>query len=136
MLMKDYGSSYYIVDLNLYKQESYHCNLQLAPYYWIAILKSMPVLIEVIQILMWLAIWNSIWNPKLHVIVVLPFTALRAQNCMFKVVYISPAFVKHVVLIDNILYVTWKGITWINTLAGVSWPATSQAVVQLWLYST
>lgn len=33
-------------------------------------------------------------------------------------------------LIDNILYVTWKGITWINTLAGVSWPATSQAVVQ------
>lgn len=133
MLMKDLSP--YNVDLNLYKQESYHCNLQLAPNYWIAILKSMPILlIQVIQILMWLAIWNSIWNPKW--IVVLPFTPLRAQNCMFKVVYISLAFVKHVVLIDNILYVTWKGITWINTLAGVSWPATSQAVVQLWLYST
>lgn len=40
MLMKDLSP--YNVDLNLYKQESYHCNLQLAPNYWIAILKSMP----------------------------------------------------------------------------------------------
>lgn len=71
-------------------------------------------------------------KPKITCNIVLPFTPLRTQNCMFKVVSISPAFVKHVVLIDNILYVTWKGITWINTLAGVSWPATSQAVVQLW----
>lgn len=45
-------------------------------------------------------------KPKIIVIVMLPFTPLRAQNCMFKVVYISPVFVKHVVLIDNILYVT------------------------------
>lgn len=80
-----------------------------------------------IQIFMWLGIWNFSRNPR---IVVLPITPLRTQNCMVKVVSISRAFVRHVVLIDNILYVTWKGITWINTLAGVSWPATSQAVVQ------
>lgn len=49
--MKDLSP--YNEDLNLYKQESYHCNLQLAPNYWIAILKSMPILlIQVIQILM------------------------------------------------------------------------------------
>lgn len=134
MLMKDLSP--YIADLNLYKQESYHRNLQLAPYYWIAILKSMPACTHTSDTDLNVAHYMEFHLKPKWIVVLDPLTPLRAQNCMFKVVYISPAFVKHVVLIDNILYVTWKGITWINTLAGVSWPATSQAVVQLWLYST
>lgn len=103
--MKDLSP--YNVDLNLYKQESYHRNLQLAPYYWIAILKSMPACTHTSDTDLNVAHYMEFHlKPKIIVIVMLPFTALRAPNCMFKVVSISPAFVKHVVLIDNILYVT------------------------------
>lgn len=85
--------------------ESYHPNLQLAPNYWIAILKSMPACTHTSDTDLNVAHYME-FHLKPKIIVVLPFTPLRAQNCMFKVVNISPAFVKHVVLIDNILYVT------------------------------